>query len=212
MGARAPAAGGARGAPHCARVVTDRPCHDCFGRSAPSRVICVICVTRGPVVCMEAVGTSRADDGTIASNACDRAIRICVWAAATSHRATSARRFQLCQLRLVLLLLSAASISDALALKVGLKFTPAITAANVAVMVVVQPIYAMLASRLPAESLLPCVSLSGGAALAVVVFTRSVSDTVQASECATARDPTARERLSTTVVRPSGQTSSRRTR
>ena len=59
-------------------------------------------------------------------------------------------------------------LSDALALKVGLEFTPAITASNVMLIAIANPLYAALVKALPVMSVLPIVY--GVLASLLVVF------------------------------------------
>lgn len=59
-------------------------------------------------------------------------------------------------------------LSDALALKVGLEYTPAITASNVVLIAVANPLYASLVKALPVKSVLPIVY--GVLASLLVVF------------------------------------------
>ena len=64
-------------------------------------------------------------------------------------------------------------LSDALALKVGLELTPAITACNVVLIAVMNPVYACLVRAMPVPMVLPCVyaALAGVLLLFGVLFT-----------------------------------------
>ena len=87
-------------------------------------------------------------------------------------------------------------LSDALALKVGLELTPAITACNVALIALANPLYAALVRALPVQSVLPtvyallvAVLLVFGALFSVQPDSPTASDALSGTRAARAPPP-----------------------